>query len=296
MKDSLPSYKEVFFVHYQCDKFDEGNGIKEMGIYAKGKCKEYKGTDEAAVIEQYCQRVKELCAEGLIPVHWNQNRPYFGADHICERYKEITGNDIAIEYENDIELSGLLIEIYGDDYVPHPRLDNLAELNQCFGSTLDSKRVRTLSADRLILVSKMYHKLLNNKLIIGKPEATMQLPIEIVPTKLPSKTIDNKLKLFPDYLLHSQKDNLAAALRTEFSAEKGKSIRIMLGAMEQYEPALITIGKREGQKIYDALKLYFDRDIGSRQSIFDNTITNKNDKEDVEKMKLRIKHILKDLK
>lgn len=164
MINNLPSFSEVFFVHYQCDDFNIGTKIYNLGIYSKGKAKEFADEEEHIIIEKFCAQVKELCFEGLIPVSWNQNRPYFGPDMIMKRYKQITGKEIELEYVNEIILSDLLIEIYGDDYVSHPRLDNLAELNQCFGSSKDKDRKRTFSADRILLLSKIYHKVLNNKL------------------------------------------------------------------------------------------------------------------------------------
>jgi len=166
MINNLPSFSEVFFVHYQCDDFNIGTKIYNLGIYSKGKAKEFADEEEHIIIEKFCAQVKELCFEGLIPVSWNQNRPYFGPDMIMKRYKQITGKEIELEYVNEIILSDLLIEIYGDDYVSHPRLDNLAELNQCFGSSKDKVREQIFSVDRILLLSKIYHKLLHKKLII----------------------------------------------------------------------------------------------------------------------------------
>ncbi len=280
MLTPLPSYRSVFFVHYSCDKFDEGTQIYRLGIYAKDEMQEFCGDNEAEFIEAYCRRVTQLCAEGLIPIHWNQNIPAYGVAHICSRYKELTGRDIELQYTNCINLSGWLIEKYGDDYISHPRLDKLAELNNLSGKSTEQGS-RTFFSNRLILLSKIYCLELNNKL----KTAANPLPL------LSSKST-NKAKEFPAFLIHQQREKLAEALRTEFSLEKGKGIRLMIEALKAYNPKLIAYGDGDKMALYKAMKSYFNWNIGTYNSIFQYEYYAESNKESLELVTARIDHIL----
>ncbi len=280
MLTPLPSYRSVFFVHYSCDKFDEGTQIYRLGIYAKDEMQEFCGDNEAEFIEAYCRRVTQLCAEGLIPIHWNQNIPAYGVAHICSRYKELTGRDIELQYTNCINLSGWLIEKYSDDYISHPRLDKLAELNNLSGQSTEQES-RTFFSNRLILLSKIYCLELSNKL----KTATSPLPLQ---SSKPTK----KAKEFPAFLIHQQKIKLAEALRTEFSTEKGKAIRLMIEALKAYTPPLITYGDRERKALHEAMKNYFNSNIGTSNSIFQYEYYAESNKESLELVTARIDHIL----
>lgn len=158
----LPKFSDVFFIHYQCDNFEVGNKIYSLSIYANGKTIEFFQNTESENIEHYCNKVKELCNKGLIPIHWNQNKTYYGNDHIIDRYKELTGKTIVLEYTNCINLGEWLINIYGERYISHPRLDNLAKLNEFNGIT--DKESRIFHTNRLFLLVKIYHNALNGTL------------------------------------------------------------------------------------------------------------------------------------
>lgn len=276
----LPSYRSVFFVHYSCDKFDEGTQIFRLGIYANDEMQEFCGDNEAEFIEAYCRRVTQLCAEGLIPIHWNQNIPAYGVAHICSRYKELTGRDIELQYTNCINLSGWFIEKYGDDYISHPRLDKLAELNNLSGKSTEQGS-RTFFSNRLILLSKIYCLELNNKL----KTATSPLPLQ---SSKPTK----KKKEFPAFLIHKQKIKLADALKAEFSNEKGKGIRLMIEALKAYNTKLITCGYGEKMALYNAMENYFNWNIGTYNSIFQYDYCPENNQESLELVTARIDHIL----
>ena len=283
MLTPLPSYRSVFFVHYSCDKFDEGTQIFRLGIYAKDEMQEFCGDNEAEFIEAYCRRVTQLCAEGLIPIHWNQNTPVYGAAHIRSRYKELTGKDIELQYTNCINLSGWLIEKYGDDYISHPRLDNLAELNNLSGKSTEQGS-RTFFSNRLILLSKIYCLELNNKL----KTATSPLPLQ---SSKPTK----KAKPFPAFLIHEQKIKLAEALKAEFSNEKSKAIRLMIEALKAHKPKLITCGYGENKALFNAMENYFNWYIGTYNSIFLYDYHSDRNQESLELVTARIDHILQHL-
>jgi len=292
MIENLPLFQKVFFVHYQCEDFNVGETIFSLCIYTKGKAKEFKGENEAENIALYCQNVKELCNEGLVPVHWNQNRSYYGCDHIISRYKSLTNQNIELEYKNEINLAEILIDIFGDEYVSHPRLDNLAELNNCNGNSQHEYRQRTFATNRLLLISKIYHRLLNNKLVIEHKPGEISVNKYISKEK-PNSDIANKE--FPDYLINSNKELLAKAIKKEFCIEIGKSLRLVLAALEQNDPPLIVLVNRKGKELYEAMKIFFDRNIGTYQSVIGYKIQSGVDEPDIAAMKTRINHILKTL-
>src|SRR5690554_4116723 len=161
--NELLEYNKVFFVHYQCDDFNEGEKIAALCIHSNGRAKEYSG-DEAENIKEYANKVNELLNEGLFLVHWNQDRPYYGTDHIQKRYYDLTGKNLELEYNNGINLAEWLIFKYGQHYISHPRLDNLAKLNEFQGIREMEVGQRLFATNRLMLLTKIYFNALNETL------------------------------------------------------------------------------------------------------------------------------------
>lgn len=122
-------------------------------------------------------------------------------------------------------------------------------------------------------------------------------PLEYPPIIEKKKSKAN-LKKFQDYILHENRIGLSKSLKTEFSTEKSKSIRYLLEALAHSQPPLITIIDGEKKALYNAMKEFFNRDIGSYNSIFQcnfNLIVNDTDtveKLNLEKFRVRINHIL----
>ncbi len=103
------------------------------------------------------------------------------------------------------------------------------------------------------------------------------------------KTEPPPAKPFHEYILHEKNVQIAESLKAGFKGEKGKAIRLMLEVLIRKN--LLTIGNREGQKVYNAMESYFDWDIGSKQSIFDPVI-NKKDQPDINSIELKINILL----
>ena len=177
---TLPPIEKVFFIHYQCDKFEEGDHITSLCVYDNIDIKIFKN-DEAKAIEAYCQKVDELSSKGLIPVHWDQNSPHFGIDHIKERYKILTGNDINLLYSGSLNLADYLKFKYGENYVPHRRLDNLARLNNFSGIYETENGNKTFPRDRILLLSKIYFNELKGNLKIHTDQ-NKEIPTNPDPT------------------------------------------------------------------------------------------------------------------
>jgi hypothetical protein len=100
------------------------------------------------------------------------------------------------------------------------------------------------------------------------------------------------VKTFPEYLLLKEPVRLATLLKTEFNVEKGKGVRLMIDVLK--DMGILTIENRKRKAIYEALKIYFDRDIGSYQGIFD--YKRDKDKPDYESVKERIAFVLTNIK
>lgn len=108
------------------------------------------------------------------------------------------------------------------------------------------------------------------------------------------KSIINKTVSFTGYLLHDNKEKLAEQLKTSFNIEIGKSIRLMIEALK--EMGLLTIENRRGKSFYNALKEYFNRNIGSYQSIFDYKLNSEIDQAENQTIRTKINYILRNLK
>jgi len=180
MMGDLPHYEKCFFVHYQCDNFNEGESITALNIHSKGKGKEYTG-NEVESIKEYASKVNKLLNEGLTLVHWNQDREYFGTEHINKRYKDLTGDNLKLDYSNNINLAEWLCDKYKDKYVQHYRLDNLAKLNGFSGVKETEDGQRTFASNRLLLITKIYCSAFSNTLKIEAPQqANKKVPSNVV--------------------------------------------------------------------------------------------------------------------
>lgn len=260
----LPKFSDVFFIHYQCDDFEIGNRITSLSIYTGGKTIEFFKDTETENIEKYCDKVFELCRDGLIPIHWGQNKTYYGTEHITDRYKELTGKTIVLEYINSINLGEWLINTYGERYISHPRLDNLAILNEFNG--IADKESRIFHTDRLFLLTKIYFNALNGTL---KTESnTLDLSDTSAVQKSKPKKIEKLKKPLVDFI-HNVKDKEAflQELKTTFTTEIGQNIKIIISLLQK-ENVLI-INNREFKDFHLELQSFFDREIGSRQSVND---------------------------
>lgn len=268
----LPKLENVFFVHYQCEDFEKGTQIHNLSIYTDNKTIEYYKNTESENIEHYCNKVTELCNKGLIPIHWGQNKTYYGSEHITDRYKELTGKTIVLEYTNSINLSEWLINTYGERYIAHPRLDNLAKLNEFNGIT--DKVSRIFHTNRLFLLTKIYFNALNGTLktqsenldlsdtsVVEKPSFTNEfdsVPESKVIEYFTKNLVENK---------HLTKETLTAYLKQAFelktppkqkySFENIKTKEKIVSIFYKYYKETADKPHGKQQMYLDLLKIYF---------------------------------------
>jgi len=106
---------------------------------------------------------------------------------------------------------------------------------------------------------------------------------------------DGSIKTFPEYLLCKEAEQLAKLLKEEFKEDIGISIRYMIEVLIQNEPSLLTIENRKRKAVYNSIKGYFDRNIGSYQSVFDSQFVGTVENPDYESTKLRVSKLLQNL-
>lgn len=108
-----------------------------------------------------------------------------------------------------------------------------------------------------------------------------------------SKSSD--IKTFDKYLLHKDSLQLADALKTQFSTEKGKAIRILIEVLKETNPPVLAIATGEKKAFYEAMHLFFGRDIGKYSGIFDYVIK-PGDTDVMEALKTRVDYIMEQIK
>lgn len=93
--------------------------------------------------------------------------------------------------------------------------------------------------------------------------------IKSIDIKQPQQIKTEKLKKTLFEFIHNvnDKENFLFELKNTFPTEKGKSIRAIINILENEN--IFIYGAREFTHLYDQLKVYFNRDIGTYQSIQD---------------------------
>lgn len=122
---------------------------------------------------------------------------------------------------------------------------------------------------------------------------------KVIPINVTQKentlTVNSGTKTFENYLLHKNKLELANALKAGFVTEKSKTIRILIEVLKKSEPPVLAIANGEKKAFYEAMKLFFNRDIGTYNSVFDYLIKD-NDVDIMNVMKARLNFILEQIK
>lgn len=141
-------------IHYSCESFyDRPRGdsprITSIAVrrlqsgqthsFSIHKIAELHHADLAALEANYDAFEREMLDEFFAFVrlndrhrwlHWNMRDANFGFAAIEHRYRVLGGDPIVIADEWKFDLARLLIELYGPDYIGHPRLESLIERNK----------------------------------------------------------------------------------------------------------------------------------------------------------------------
>lgn len=180
-REILKKVKDPVIVHYARSPFDDRRYNEVWGLFIWHN-DEYLSfpvenlEEEAAVILNFKATLKELVAKGGTVIHFNQTSTEFGPKHIANRYFDLTGRYLELDYGKDaINLGYQLIKIYGDDYVDHPRLDNLAQLNGWAWGRERYEPCPLFDHNRTALIVKIFYSTINGTLKTMNSEYREQL-------------------------------------------------------------------------------------------------------------------------
>ena len=144
---------QVIVIHYSCESFYErpdGSSPRITSIAVRNlesgqttsfsihQVAERKGYSATALENHYNELEKLMLDEFYeyvklhklhLWLHWNMRDINYGFPAIVHRHKVLKGEPEEIDESKLFDLSRLLIAIYGNTYIPHPRLVNLIDKN-----------------------------------------------------------------------------------------------------------------------------------------------------------------------
>jgi hypothetical protein len=144
----------VYVIHYSCESFYDRKGekspritsiaIRNLGtgntrsfsIHQAAEVKAWKGEEiehsynelERYMLQEYFEFVKSHLSDTWL--HWNMRDIIFGFQALEHRYKVLGGKPVTIPESSCVDLSALLVEIYGPNYTAQPRLTTIIKRNQ----------------------------------------------------------------------------------------------------------------------------------------------------------------------
>jgi hypothetical protein len=146
--------KQSVVIHYSCESFyDRVDGrtpritsiaVRELESaqtrsFSIHKVAELKSVNLADIAEHYDTLEREMLDEffqhasmnqHFTWVHWNMRDINFGFQALEHRHRVLGGNPFEIRDEKKLDLSRLLISIYGIRYAGHPRLESVMKHNK----------------------------------------------------------------------------------------------------------------------------------------------------------------------
>lgn len=144
---------QVVVIHYSCESFydrPDGSSPRITSIAVRNlesgqttsfsihQVAERKGYSAIALEQHYGELEKLMLDEfyeyvrlrnSYFWLHWNMRDINYGFPAIAHRHKVLKGKPEEIDDSKLVDLSRLLIAIYGNHYIPHPRLVRLIEKN-----------------------------------------------------------------------------------------------------------------------------------------------------------------------
>lgn len=145
---------EFLIIHYSCESFfnlSEGNTprITSIGVrYVKNaqtysfsihkiaelrqipvnQINQYYNTLEREMLDDYFEFVSRH--QNFKWIHINMRNINFGFEAINHRYRVLGGSPVSINDELKIDLARTFIDLFGKDYISHPRFETLYRLNR----------------------------------------------------------------------------------------------------------------------------------------------------------------------
>lgn len=148
----------VYVIHYSCESFyDRADGssprITSVAIrnldsaqtisFSIHKEAELKGVPinainssydflEKGMLDQLAKHLGQL--NNATYLHWNMRGPNYGFQAIEHRHRVLEGDPYVVPDDRKIDLARLFVSLYGEDYIEHPRMENLLKLNKSLSS------------------------------------------------------------------------------------------------------------------------------------------------------------------
>jgi hypothetical protein len=143
----------VWVIHYSCESFynrTEGRSPRITSIalrkldtaqsisFSIHQTAERNCVSFGQIEGEYDNLEKEMLTEffehlasrqGMKYLHWNMRDANYGFQAIEHRFKVLGENPHVVDDNNKIDLSRMLIDIYGRGYICHPRMEKLLERN-----------------------------------------------------------------------------------------------------------------------------------------------------------------------
>lgn len=147
------SLAEVLIVHYSCESFaDKPDGysprISSIAVkdFESAQTQSFSIHNVAEIegilrseIEQHYDRLERTMLDELsaflaankscIYVHWNMRNATYGFQAINHRHRTLGGTPFSIDDHRLIDLARLLGDLHGPDYIDHPKMEKLIDLN-----------------------------------------------------------------------------------------------------------------------------------------------------------------------
>lgn len=145
---------EYLIIHYSCESFfnlPEGNTPRVTSIavrYVKNaqthsfsihKIAELRQIPVSQINQNYNDLEKAMLDEYFAFVerhqthkwiHINMRNVNYGFEAINHRYRVLGGNPVNISDDLKIDLARVFVDLYGKEYIPHPRFESLYNLNK----------------------------------------------------------------------------------------------------------------------------------------------------------------------
>lgn len=155
LKELFAHPEKVSVIHYSCESFydlPEGRSPRITSIairkldngqtesFSIHQIAEMRGTGlSAADIEPHYNAYEKAMLDAYFGflkinsertyVHWNMRDTNYGFRAIEHRYRVLGGDPYIVQDDRKVDLSRLLIDLYGVGYIGHPRLENLLSMN-----------------------------------------------------------------------------------------------------------------------------------------------------------------------
>lgn len=206
---------QVIVIHYSCESFydrTDGSSPRITSIAVRNlesaqttsfsihQIAERKGFS-ASDLEQHYDELEKLMLDEFydyvrrhgshIWLHWNMRDINYGFPAIAHRYKVLQGEPEDVNESKLVDLSRLLIAIYGVSYIQHPRLPSLVEKNSItHRDFLDGK------AEAEAFINKQYVKL--HQSTLRKVDVLANIVERATDGSL--KTNSNQMDIYGNYL------------------------------------------------------------------------------------------------